>query len=121
MKEVNEKPRVLFVCGRNLWRSPTAYRIYTNDQRIEVRSAGLSRKSHHHLTKKDIEWADLILVMEKKQKARILKEFRTLNLPPIDFLDIQDEFQFMDPDLIERIRVGTEIQLSERFGLQIRG
>ena len=57
--------------------------------------------------------------MEKKQKARILKEFRTLDLPPIDSLDIQDEFRFMDPDLIERIKEGTEIQLFERFGLQI--
>ena len=37
---MSKKPHVLFVCGRNQWRSPTAARIYANDQRIEVRSAG---------------------------------------------------------------------------------
>jgi len=39
------RPRILFVCGRNKWRSPTAATVYRDDQRVEVRSAGISAKS----------------------------------------------------------------------------
>src|SRR5512139_3631699 len=38
----HSRPHILFVCGRNKWRSPTAERLYRNDNRIEVRSAGVS-------------------------------------------------------------------------------
>jgi predicted protein tyrosine phosphatase len=60
----NVKHHVLFVCGRNQWRSPTAERLYRADPRVEVRSAGVSPKSRHQISRSDIEWADLILVME---------------------------------------------------------
>jgi predicted protein tyrosine phosphatase len=69
------KPRILFVCGKNQWRSPTAVAIYKSDQRIEVRSAGVSSKSKKRISTADIEWADLILVMEKEYKSRIIEKF----------------------------------------------
>jgi hypothetical protein len=34
--------RILFLCSRNHWRSPTAEALYQKDQRFEVRSAGVS-------------------------------------------------------------------------------
>ena len=85
---INSKPHILFVCGRNQWRSPTAARIYANDNSIEARSAGLSPKSRHQLNSRDIEWADLIIVMEQNYQARIHGRYRDFSLPPIESLDI---------------------------------
>lgn len=117
-RDMEDKPHILFVCGRNQWRSPTAARIYTNDQRIEVRSAGVGSKSRHQVTAQDINWADLILVMEQKYKARLLGTFRDLDLPLIESLDIPDEYEFMDKELVERIHEGTEFHLRHRFGIE---
>jgi predicted protein tyrosine phosphatase len=110
------RPHILFVCGRNKWRSPTAARVYGNDQRVEVRSAGVGAKSRRQVTAQDIIWADLILVMEQKYKTRLLGTFRDLEVPPIESLDIPDEYQFMDEDLVEQIRGGTEFHLKQRLG-----
>ena len=111
------KPHILFVCGRNQWRSPTAARIYANDQRIEIRSAGVSLLSSHRASQKDMEWADLILVMEPKHKARLARMFRDMQLPPIECLEIPDDFGLMDDALVPLIRVGTEAHLAARFGI----
>jgi predicted protein tyrosine phosphatase len=100
--------RILFVCGRNKWRSPTAERIYRNDSRVQVRSAGVSSSAQRQVSQKDIEWCNLVLVMEQKYKECILKKFRSFQLPPIYSLDISDDYQFMDEELIELIKVGTE-------------
>lgn len=100
---MHTKPHILFVCGKNKWRSPTAERIYKDDKRIEVRSAGMSGKSKHSISSDDIEWANLILVMESGYKSQILGLFRDLSLPEIENLDIPDEYEYMDDELIEII------------------
>ena len=102
------KPKILFVCGKNKWRSPTAQNIYRNDPRIEVKSAGVSGKSPHPISNSDLLWADLVLIMESKYKSRILGLFRDIRLPPIKSLDIPDEYEFMDEELIELIKSGAE-------------
>jgi predicted protein tyrosine phosphatase len=101
--------KVLFVCGKNQWRSPTAERIYLKDARLSVRSAGLSSKSPHELSADDLRWADLVLVMERRHVSRIRSTFGSLeDLPPIESLGIPDEFRLMDPELVSLIRSGTE-------------
>ena len=118
---MHTKPHILFVCGKNKWRSPTAERIYKNDQRIEVRSAGLSGKSKHPISNDDVVWADLILVMESGYKSRIMGLFRGLTLPTIENLDIPDEYEFMDEELIELIEKNAEVyiqRLEKKISLQ---
>jgi predicted protein tyrosine phosphatase len=105
---MSDKPKILFVCGRNKWRSPTAENVYKNDSRVNVRSAGMSNKSSHQITGSDIDWADLVLVMERKYKTRILSEFRGYKFPPIESLEIPDEYRYMDDELIGLIKTGTE-------------
>jgi len=112
---MTRKPHILFVCGRNQWRSPTAARVYANDQRIDVRSAGVSPKSRHPLTKQEVEWADLILVMEQEHKVRIREAFRDLVLPAIESLDIPDDYGFMDEELIRLLQEGIEFHLKNRL------
>lgn len=106
------KPHFLFICGRNRWRGPTAEHIYRNDDRIEVRSAGMSAKSKHILAADDVAWADLILVMENRYKTRIVDMFRGLALPEIVNLDIPDEYQYMDAELVGVIQNGVEFYIT---------
>ena|SRR6185436_5604532 len=109
---MHRRPKILFVCGRNQWRSPTAENIYKNDARINVRSAGMSNKSSHQISNSDIEWADLVLVMERKYKSRIVSEFLEYKLPPIESLEIPDEYEYMDDELIGLIKTGTEYHIN---------
>ena len=104
----NVKPHILFVCGRNRWRSPTAERLYRADPRLDVRSAGVSPKSRHQISRADIEWADLILVMEADYGTLVRGQFRQMALPPIKSLDIPDEYEFMDEELMAAIKSGAE-------------
>ncbi len=115
MTKMVKKPNVLFVCGRNQWRSPTAATIYKNDPRIQVRAAGISDKSRIRLNQKQLDWADLVLVMENKHKSRILTTFRDSDLPRIENLDIPDVYPYMDDELIDLIKAGTEGLLAQIF------
>ena len=102
------RPRLLFVCGRNKRRSPTAERLYRRDPRVAVRSAGVSAQSPHQISAADLAWADLILVMESEYGTLIRRRFRTLRLPPIVTLDIPDDYDLMAPELITALETGVE-------------
>ena len=107
------KLKVLFVCGMNKKRSLTAQKIYNNDPRVEVRSAGVSPSSKTKLTEAHIEWADLILVMEKKHKERITEIFKgRKKFPKIESLEIPDEYEYMDDELVQIIKISTESYLN---------
>ena len=104
-----EPLKVLFVCSRAQWRSPTCAKVWSKASGIAVRSAGTSRSARRRLSAADILWADLILVMEDKHKSRISTEFRDeIRHKSIHVLDIPDDYRFMDPQLVEIIRQTTE-------------
>jgi predicted protein tyrosine phosphatase len=104
---------LLFVCSRNQWRSPTAEEIYKNQQGINVRSAGTEPSARVRLTAKTIQWADVIFVMEKKHKQRIIENFETeAESKSIIVLDILDEYPFMDAELIEEIKTKVDSYLN---------
>jgi len=71
---------LLFICSRNQWRSPTAEAIWRKIPDFSVRSAGTSPKAKRTVSSEDIRWADMIFVMEKKHKNRLVAKFtRMLN------------------------------------------
>ena len=115
-KEINPNKgpvNLLFVCSRNQWRSPTAEEIYKNQQGLSVRSAGTEPSARIKLNSKTISWADIIFVMEKKHKERIVQNFKhEIENRPIVILDILDEYEFMDPELVEDIRTKVDNYLS---------
>jgi len=98
---MTDRPNILVVCGRNKRRSRTAESIFKNDSRFSIRSAGLSYKSDRKISEKDLNWADLVFVMENGYRARILGQYRHMELPPIENLDIPDDYEFMDEELVE--------------------
>jgi len=97
-----ERLRLLFVCSRNQWRSPTGEQVWRRRPGIEARSAGTSPSARHPVSLRDIEWADVILVMEESHKKRLVAAFReALAGKPLHVLDIPDEHGFMAPELVE--------------------
>jgi len=100
---------LLFICSRNQWRSPTAEKIYSRDPRVNVRSAGTSPRAKRTVNAKDLQWADLIFVMEYKHKDRLKAEYnRVLQYKKIIVLDIPDDYLYMDEELVEVLKVSIE-------------
>lgn len=97
--------RILFLCSRNKLRSPTAEAIFTNHPSIEVDSAGLSHDAEVVVEEHHIEWADVIMVMEKVHRARLTRKFgKILAGKRIVVLDIPDQYSYMHPDLITLLK-----------------
>lgn len=100
---------LLFVCSRNQWRSPTAETIYRNHPGINVRSAGTSTSARRRINASDLDWADLILVMENRQRQRLRQSFPTLVATrELHVLDIEDCYHYMDPELIDELRAAID-------------
>jgi predicted protein tyrosine phosphatase len=94
--------RVLFICSQNELRSPTAERVFSGRRDLEVASAGLNHDAPQPLTPALLEWADVILVMEKAHLVRMRRRFRKhLNRQRLVCLNIPDRYGYMDPDLVE--------------------
>ena len=100
---------ILFVCSRNKWRSPTAETIYKNRQDHKFKSAGTEPSAKVKVSSKHILWADIIFTMEKKHKQRLLDNFpnETTNKHLIN-LDIEDEYEYMDEELVEMIKLSVD-------------
>jgi len=100
---------LLFICSRNQWRSPTAEKIYSRDERINARSAGTSPRARRTVNAKDIEWASTIFVMEYKHKDRLKANYaRLLQYKKIIVLDIPDDYGYMDSELVEVLSDSVE-------------
>lgn len=104
---------VLFVCSRNQWRSPTAEQVWRRHPGLSVRSAGTSASARRTLTAHDLAWADVVMVMEERHRSRLFQTFReVLGDKPVHVLDIPDEYQRMDPELIELLQTSVASALS---------
>jgi predicted protein tyrosine phosphatase len=92
--------RVLFICSRNRLRSPTAESVFAGPQ-IETDSAGLAPDADCVLSVEQVEWADLIFVMEKQHGVKLKQKFTaSLQGKKVVCLDVPDRYQFMQPELI---------------------
>jgi predicted protein tyrosine phosphatase len=93
--------RVLFICSQNRLRSPTAERVFAGWPGLEVESAGLNHDANVPVDAELLEWAELIVVMERAHRNRLAKRFRSsLGGKRIVCLDIPDDFEYMDPALV---------------------
>ena len=99
------KTKLLFLCSRNQWRSPTAEALFRNHPRYEARSAGTADGARTKLTAGHVGWADLIFCMEKKHAAAVTARFAAeLGDKPLITLRIPDDYTFMDQVLLELLR-----------------
>jgi len=96
---------LIFICSRNKWRSPTAEAIFRNSQRHQARSAGTSASARVKVNETMIDWADLIFVMEQRHRQLLQERFAIDK--KIIVLDIEDDYQFMDDELVDMIKNGV--------------
>lgn len=107
--------RVLFVCSRNRWRSPTAETVFADWPGLETASAGLAHDADVPLDAELVRWAELIFVMEGSQRERLTRRFgAALGKTPLVCLDIPDKYTLMDPALIALLqaRVPRHLRLA---------
>ncbi len=96
------RKQLLFVCSRNQWRSPTAEALFQNSDLYTAKSAGTSDKARVKITPGLINWADYIFVMEKRHAAIIQRNYPDLLVDTrLVILHITDDYQYMDPELID--------------------
>jgi predicted protein tyrosine phosphatase len=104
--------KILFICSANVDRSPTAAHIYAKREGFEAKSAGVSWSARKRVTAELIQWADIILCMEEWQKQFIEKEFSdVISHQKTGYLDITDDYLYMQPMLIDVIKEKTEAWL----------
>ncbi|MBL4751899.1 MAG: phosphotyrosine protein phosphatase [Amylibacter sp.] len=96
------KPNILFICGKARKRSPTAADLVAQWDVVNIRYAGVGVDADTLVSLDEIEWADKIIVMELKQKKKLNATFgNALRDKPIRCLGIPDNYEYMQPELVE--------------------
>jgi predicted protein tyrosine phosphatase len=101
----NNMRHLLFLCSRNKLRSPTAEAVFAGLDGIEVDSAGLSKDAVVPLSEEQLQWADVIIVMEPVHRSRLTRNFKhALAGKRIVVLNIPDNYEYMDEALIRLLK-----------------
>lgn len=96
---------ILFICSENRLRSPTAEAVFSDYPNVNAISAGTNKDSETPVSGDLIEWADVILVMEKIHKTKVSRAFPDLlKDKKLAVLSIQDNYQFMDTELVRILK-----------------
>ena len=75
--------------------------MFSRYPNIETDSAGLNADAEVRVSSEQIEWADIIFVMEKSQLTKLTKQLRkNLNGKRVVCLDIADKYTYMQPELV---------------------
>jgi predicted protein tyrosine phosphatase len=97
--------KLLFICGKNRWRSPTAEAIFSEYEGLEVESAGLDRDAEIPLSGEAIQNAEILFIMEQSQRPKLSQKFGVwLKGKRLICLDIPDRYRYMEPELVELLK-----------------
>ncbi|MBD0345589.1 MAG: phosphotyrosine protein phosphatase [Coleofasciculus sp. Co-bin14] len=97
--------KLLFVCSQNRLRSPTDEAVFCEYEGLEVDSAGFDREAEIPLCSEAVQWAEIIFVMEKSPRRKLSKKFQPwLKDKRVICLDIPDEYEYMEPALVELLK-----------------
>lgn len=115
---MSDELKILFVCKFNKMRSKTAEEIYKNDERFEVKSAGVDEYAEVFVSSELLEWADYVVVMEEVHRKWLSICYPIIfSKKEILCLDIPDFYDFMDPQLIFLIREKFELIYKETINM----
>ncbi|RQT38501.1 low molecular weight protein tyrosine phosphatase family protein [Burkholderia contaminans] len=93
--------RALFLCSRNRLRSPTAEAVFAAWPGVETDSAGLAPDADTRVSAEQLDWADVVFVMERAHQARLAAQFGArLRHKKVVCLDIPDRYAYMQPELV---------------------
>ena len=92
---------ILFVCGRNRLRSPTAEQVFAALSDVETDSGGVADDAETPVSAEQIAWADVVVVMERAHQRRLKRRFpAALAGKRVVCLDIPDRYTFLQPELV---------------------
>jgi len=96
--------KILFVCTANLQRSPTAEKLFQGwNGEWEARSAGITPEPGcRTLTQELIDWADVIIAMERLHGSYMNAHFRGCS-EKTNILGIPDIYFQNDPELVSEL------------------
>ncbi len=103
--------KLLFICNQNQNRSKTAEELFKD--KFETRSAGLYNEKP--VTKEQLEWADIIVVMEDEQRLELSKRFPRIYMKKkIISLNVPDTYSYGQSELKEilKMKMDQEINLA---------
>ena len=102
---MKQAQKLLFVCGQNRYRSPTAERLYEGFAGYHVTSAGVDPAARIRVTQEHIEWADMIFVMEIEQAQKLRRKFKdVLAGKRVICLGIPDTYGYMNLGLVKELK-----------------
>ena len=102
------------MCSENRLRSPTAEAIFSDYEGVEAIGAGTNADSDTPVSGDLIEWADIILVMEKAHRNKISAKYKDLlKGKRLVVLNIPDNYECMQPELIQLFK--TKVAKIVRF------
>jgi predicted protein tyrosine phosphatase len=97
--------KILFICSQNCLRSPTAEKVFSGLANIQTRSAGFNPDSNVVVSRELIEWATMIVVMEKHHMDKLKKKFKSdIKGKRVVCLNIPDDYDFMDEVLVQLLK-----------------
>lgn len=91
-----KKQKIIFVCGFNRYRSPTAQNIFSSYPLLDVKSDGIESSAIVPINLELLEWADIIFVMEiwhkrLRELIDVLRNIEDYDLYPYHLIDIIDQ------------------------------
>ncbi|WP_440468686.1 low molecular weight protein tyrosine phosphatase family protein [Pseudomonas sp. YH-1] len=93
--------RALFICSRNRLRIPTAETVFASWPEVETDSAGLAPDAEVPLSAEQLNWADLVFVMERRYRQALLRRFPVaMRGKRLVCLDIPDDYAYLQPELV---------------------
>ncbi|MEM8638198.1 MAG: phosphotyrosine protein phosphatase [Cyanobacteria bacterium P01_G01_bin.54] len=96
---------LLFICSKNRLRSPTAEVVFSEYPGIVAIGAGTNADSATPVSGDLLEWADLILVMERSHQQKLNQQYSTLlKDKKVAVLGIGDRYAYMAPELIALLK-----------------
>ncbi|GAA5441864.1 hypothetical protein Misp06_00025 [Microbulbifer sp. NBRC 101763] len=107
---------LLFVCSENRLRSPTGEEVFSQYDGINAIGCGTNKDAETTISGDLIEWADIIFVMEKSHRNKVMKKFKDLlKGKKLVCLAIPDNYDRMDPVLVRILedKVSVHVRLQK--------
>jgi len=106
--------KALFVCSAGILRSPTAALHFAKTKGWNTRAVGDNQEfALIPVSEALMRWADIVFVMTADQRFHLKTDFGESLNEKVFILNIEDDFAFMEPDLVKYLDASMEHLMPE--------
>lgn len=106
--------KALFVCSAGILRSPTAALHFAKTKGWNTRAVGDNKEfALIPISEALMRWADVVFVMTADQRFHLKTNFGESLNEKVFVLNIEDDFAFMEPDLVKYLDASMEHLMPE--------